>query len=357
MDIHASLKKPALTKKVSQVVTLYDPRMWKEKGLWWTVGLFFVTYLVIVLILGIVWSRSPSLFDVRENALEMVKGDESRLVPGTYTTATAIGIAETLLDKPGGYLMNDKTPPGIYLDNIPNWEFGALTELRDLADSLRNHFSRAQSQSVEDKDLQVAQPQFNYDSQSWILPSTESEYGKGLTALERYFERLADDNRADGQFFARADNLGMYLGLVEKRLGNLAQRLSYAVGQAHLNTDLAGDPNATQARSAPQQISNKTPWMQIDDVFFEARGYTWALLHTLQAMEIDFESVLVGKGALVSLQQIGRELRNTQNPIWSPMILNGTGFGPMGNHSLVMASYISRANAAIIDLRKLLEQG
>jgi hypothetical protein len=39
------------------------------------------------------------------------------------------------------------------------------------------------------------------------------------------------------------------------------------------------------------------------------------------------------------------------------MILNGTGFGPIGNHSLVMASYISRANAAIIDLRSLLEKG
>jgi hypothetical protein len=29
----------------------------------------------------------------------------------------------------------------------------------------------------------------------------------------------------------------------------------------------------------------------------------------------------------------------------------------MANHSLIMASYISRANAAIIDLRSLLERG
>ena len=35
------------------------------------------------------------------------------------------------------------------------------------------------------------------------------------------------------------------------------------------------------------------------------------------------------------------------------MILNGTGFGILANHSLVMASYISRANAAIIDFRLL----
>ena len=37
--------------------------------------------------------------------------------------------------------------------------------------------------------------------------------------------------------------------------------------------------------------------------------------------------------------------------------LNGSDFGMLANHSLVMASYISRANAAVIDLRNLLEQG
>lgn len=357
MDLNTPPKRPALTHKVAQVVTLYDPRIWKEKGFWWTAGLFLVTYLIVVLILGIVWSRSPGLFDVRVNALAQVDEDQNKLVTGTYTAATAIRIAETLLDKPGGYLTNDITPPGVYLDNIPNWEFGALTELRDLTDALRNDFSRAQSQSAEDKDLQIAQPQFNYNSNSWILPSTESEYRKGIGALEGYLNRLSDQRAFDGQFFARADNLAAYLQLVEKRLGNLAQRLSYAVGQARLNTDLAGDPAARQSTPVPDQTRTKTPWLEIDDVFFEARGYTWALLHTLQSIELDFESVLKDKNASVSLQQIVRELKSTQESIWSPLILNGTGFGMMANHSLVMASYISRANAAIIDLRKLLLQG
>jgi hypothetical protein len=39
------------------------------------------------------------------------------------------------------------------------------------------------------------------------------------------------------------------------------------------------------------------------------------------------------------------------------VVLNGSGFGLFANHSLVMASYISRANAAVIDLRSLLTQG
>ncbi len=156
---------------------------------------------------------------------------------------------------------------------------------------------------------------------------------------------------------ARADNLTTYLEVVEKRLGSLAQRLSYAVGQARLDTALAGDPSARQSTPVPAQTQTKTPWMKIDDIFFEARGYTWALLETLQAMEIDFAPVLKDKNAVVSLEQITRELRNTQNFIWSPLILNGTGYGPMANHSLVSASYISRVNAAITDLRSLLQKG
>ncbi|CDH45620.1 DUF2333 family protein [Candidatus Contendibacter odensensis] len=367
-------KRPNLGKTVTQVATLYNPRTWKEKGLWWTAGLFLVTYVIVVVVLGFIWSRSPGEFDVCENALALDKNNgkkfeacgtnlpddkknQKKPVAGYVTTATAIRIAETLLDKPGGYLSNDLTPPGVYLDNIPNWEFGALTELRDLTRSLRNDFSRSQTQSVEDKDLQIAEPKLNYDSDSWILPSTESEYRAGTEALYHYLNRLADDKAFDGQFFTRADNLSSYLQVVEKRLGSLAQRLAAGAGQTRFNVDLAGDPNARQSTPTPAESQIKTPWLKIDDVFFEARGYSWALLHTLKALEVDFGDVLHDKNALVSVKQIVRELENTQAFIWSPMILNGTGFGPIANHSLILASYISRANAAIIDLRNLLLQG
>ena len=101
----------------------------------------------------------------------------------------------------------------------------------------------------------------------------------------------------------------------------------------------------------------KTPWNDLDDVFFEARGSAWALIHLLKAVEVDFADVLKNKNAEVSVQQIIRELEATQQTLFSPMVLNGSGFGMLANHSLVMASYISRANAAIIDLRRLLAQG
>jgi len=342
---------------VKRVVRLYDPRTWRQKGWLWTAGLVLFTYTVVVVILGIYWSYEPDFFDVRENALEKAGADEAKLVPGYATTAAVIRVAEVLLYKPGGYLSNDVTPPGVYLDNMPNWEFGVLTELRDVTRALRNDFSRSQTQSMEDRDLAVADPQFNYDSESWILPSTESEYEKGIEALYRYLNRLADDRDYDGQFYTRADNLAAYLELVRKRLGNITQRLAASIGQERLNLDLAGDRRARQSTPAPDTRFVQTPWLEVDNVFYEARGYTWALLHTLEALATDFQPVLTDKNARASFQQVIRELQAANAAMWSPMVLNGTGFGLLANHSLVMASYIASANAAVGDLVTLLRQG
>lgn len=359
MDIHVQPKLVAekAATGVKQVVRLYDPRTWKQKGILWTAGLALLTYAVIVILLGIYWSFEPGVFDVREHALKKAEGDETKLVTGYTTTATVIGVAEVLLHKPGGYLSNDLTPPGIYLDNMPNWEFGVLTQVRDVARALRNDFSRSQTQSVEDKDLVVADPQFHYDSESWILPSTESEYKKGLEALYRYLDRLADDKADDGQFYARADNLATYLDLARKRLGSFTQRLAASIGRERLNLDLAGEPLATRSTPAPEVRVVQTPWLEIDDVFYEARGYTWALLHVLEALAIDFEAMLRRKNAQVSFQQVIRELQAANARMWSPIVLNGTGYGLLANHSLVKASYLASANAAVGDLVILLRQG
>ncbi len=193
-------------------------------------------------------------------------------VTGYATTDALIGVANTLLDKPGGYLSNDLFPPGVFLDNIPNWEFGVLIQTRDLARVLRNDYSRSQSQSTEDPDLSKAEPLFNFDSERWIPPATEGRYRKAIEHVENYQARLTRTGDSDTQFYARADNLREWLIVVEKRLGSLSQRLSASVGQARVNTDLAGDPDADTATPRPAVIMVKTPWTKIDDVFFEARG-------------------------------------------------------------------------------------
>ncbi len=340
-----------------RIIKLYHPTTLKEKGVVWAVGLLCATYLVVVLFLGFWWNTEPDRFDVRQAAASIVLSMDAEKVVGVVTTSTIIHIAETLLYKRGGYLSNDIAPPGWFMDNIPNWEYGALVMVRDASGALRNHWSRSQSQSLEDKDLSIAEPLFNFDNNSWILPSTEGEYKKAIKGLKQYLTRLSDTKARDAQFFARADNLKQYLEIVSKRLGSLSQRLSASVGQVRVNTDLANDAEAQQSTGTPITVMVKTPWTEIDDVFYEARGASWGLIHLLAAVEIDFQQVLQKKNAVVSLRQIIRELEATQESTLSPVVLNGSGFGLLSNYSLTMANYISRANAAIIDLRNLLEQG
>ncbi|MDA0789679.1 MAG: DUF2333 family protein [Proteobacteria bacterium] len=306
---------------------------------------------------GFFWDSEPDVFDVEANTARMLEGHGIASVPGTTTVATVIETAKVLLDKRGGYLSNDILPPGVWMDNIPNWEFGVLVQIRDMARTLRNNLSRSQSQSTEDVSLVTAENQFYFNNDSWMLPDTEGEYRKGITALQDYLVRLGQQDAQEAQFYARADNLRTWLSEVETRLGSLSQRLSASVGKRQLDVSLAGDSAATQSTASSRDTNIKTPWTELDDVFYEARGTTWALLHLLRAVEVDFASVLEKKNALISMQQIIRELEPTQDTLWSPVILNGSGFGTMANHSLVMGSHISRANAAIIDLRRLLEDG
>ena len=316
-----------------------------------------VLTIFLLWILSVYWSLEPELFDPEILAKQQASQRNESVVAGYTITTSLIKVTETLLNKSGGYLSNDVLPPSVMMDNMPSWEFGALEMTRDLALAMRQDFSRSQSQSLENPFLTKAQPQFNINNLSWILPSSESAYQDGIDNLYAYRSSLSDSRQQQGQFYARADNLRDWLKQLEKRLGSFSQRLSASVGQERLDTNLAGDAQAIQSTPTANRLAEKTSWWQLDDNFYEARGASWALLHFLKAVEVDFSDVLEKKNAKVSLQQIIRELEATQESLWSPIILNGSGFGTLANHSLVMANYISRANAALIELSELLNQG
>lgn len=312
----------------------------------WSVAAF----LLIMFVIGFWVSREPDVFWVNRSA------DPDTPVVGYSTTDTLIRVASTLLEKSGGYLTNDKMPPMLILDNIPSWELGVVNQMRDLGRVMRDDYTRSQSQSKEDEDVAIGSPQFFYNNDSWVFPTTESEYREGIEAFTRYRDRLVAGD-PDTQFYARADNLREWLSQVEKRLGSLTRRLGNSVATNRINDDLAGDAVAEAAGAQPDTFNVRTSWFKTDDIFFEARGTAWALLHFFRAAEFDFAKVLSDKNAEASVRQIIRELEASLDPLRSPMILNGGGYGLFANHSLVMANYLARANAAVINLRELLDQG
>jgi hypothetical protein len=306
--------------------------------------------LLVMFVIGFWASREPDIFWVNRAA------DQDNGIVGFSTVDTLVRVGETLLGKNGGYLTNDKLPPFVILDNIPSWELGVVNQKRDLGRVMRDDYTRSQSQSKEDPDVAEGAPKFFYDNNSWVFPTTESEYRDGIAAFKRYRERLVAGN-PDTVFYARADNLREWLAQVEKRLGSLTRRLGNSVARNRINEDLAGDASAEAAGAQPDTVDVRTSWWKTDNIFFEARGTAWALVHFFRAAEFDFAHVLEDKNAEASVRQIIRELEASLSPLRSPMVLNGGGYGLTANHSLVMANYLARANAAVINLRELLDQG
>lgn len=328
----------------------------KSKGILWGFGTLIGVVAVIMLVLGEWWSREPPQFNVQDEAIERMNVTHTDQMPIGYVYANTLAhIADVILFKPGGYLTNDVAPPGLFCDNIQNWEYGALVMLRDATTALRNHFARDQSQSAEDPALAMAEPYFYYEHNSWALPSTEAEYVKGVEALHQYMTRLQNPTSTSrpAQFHSRADNLWQYTEVVIKRLGGLSTRLAASTDKFSGATH--GDPSNPVDINMP--TIGKTPWMEIDNVFYEARGACWALLHILKAIKHDFSDILLDKRAMNTLDNMIQALENALTPTLSPVVLNGDGFGLFANYSLAMANYIARANAAALDLRDVMNRG
>jgi hypothetical protein len=313
-----------------------------------------LAYLLATVALGIYWSREPTQFSEADAARRALPKQAEPLALGSTTTATLLDVIGTLLDKPGGLISNDIAPPGIWLDNMPSWEYGTLTQARDLATVLRENARRSQSNTAgermpvtDDETLLRAEPRLNFSPDSWALPSSESQYRDAQDYLRDYLERLQAHGDKRAIFDASAGNLSHWLERVAVRLGNLSQRLSACVRPQE---------NPLLLSAAATTEIPLTPDSKIDNIFYEARGSTWALLHFFRAAEIDYAAPLTQNNALPLLKEIIRDLEQAQAPIYSPLILNGGGFGLLANHSLVMASYVARANTAVINLRNLLVQ-
>lgn len=306
--------------------------------IWKPLLALLILYLLIAIGLGIWWSRPPSPFDVEQATDEATQAATSTAERGAVTTATLVTLIGTLLDKPGGYLRNDMMPPGLWLDNMPSWEYGVLRQARDMTRSLPD-LAGEENDAFAD-----ANERFSANSKDWLYPSAERRFEQGVESLESYLQQLSEEGGPG--FASSGDGASAWLGRVEQRLDSLTHRLSASIGEREALRDLGVDND---------DLPDRTPWFKVDDIFFEARGSGWALLHLLEAMRRDLNDVIESAEAGGTWDELVAELQLTQRRIWSPMILNGSGFGLFANHSLIMANHTARARELAGELVSQLE--
>lgn len=261
---------------------------------------------------------------------ELTEKEKTNVKVGYTTADMMVRSLENLLYKNGGYMRNDILPPFSIMDNIPAYEYGYIKIYRLMAKEMYESMSKL---DMDDENLALAAPAVGFTANQWGLPfmaQTETEYEKGLNYFKLYRDSLIDDDRIKGQFIPRANDLAEYIKAVKGQLDSQSKRLKASAGISVVNTDYGqNDSNKPQ----PEQLVQKTPFMEIDDNFYEARGAADMTLNSLIALKKDFEHILIDKNAMNEYNQtLNWLLLATSDYNWF-MVMPGKHYGGFPNHS------------------------
>jgi hypothetical protein len=212
-------------------------------------------------------------------------------------------------------------------------------------------------QSPERPELVEAEARFNISHRAWLMPSAESNYREGIGFLETYLLAVCDPKLKDEAFVARQDVFDGWLHRQQRRLGSLSVRLRANVGTYKYNPHILVSSEMEGHGDAGGYGEAITPFLQRDDVFYEARGSVFVLYHMMRAIRHDYAQVLDDAKALGTMNRVLSELYEACQPMASPMVLNGREFGLVPNHSLTLAAHLTKAHLGIADMRLLLRGG
>jgi hypothetical protein len=263
--------------------------------------------------------------------------------PGIFLTDTLIRIAEGMT---AHWLPNDVLWPTVLLDNPQNFQLGELEAIRYAVKSLRDDLSRMRTTDQIDADIDRAAANFFFEPMRWAFPSAESRYRRAIADLQRYRARLEND---EATFSPRADNLHKFLGDIASLLGGVSNRLANAPRdiQTRITEETAGDVVLERERD----IQHLTPWREIDDNFYYARGVLFVLRQLMLAVKYDFSEIITQRNTGNLVTSIIRTLDRAQ---FEPLIIaNGDRGSLWANHSLQLQALLEDARQKIRSLQNV----
>lgn len=239
-------------------------------------GLIARASLIVALILLVVFPVSAWLYS-------HIDDDPSFAAPaGTVRSGQSHAVANTiaLIDlevNQRDWAANDPWFwPTTLLDNMPNYQKGAIAALARFAFELTDQVGRARGSSEADPDLQTAAGLLQYPPDVWVwdpsvsiwpTATTESQYRRAIKALTKYNERLA---AGQAVFDTRADNLQYTLDRMAADLGSSSSVI---------------DQHVRKTSGFPFQ--NDT-----DDIFYSVKGQMYGYYIVLKGLETDFAGVI-----------------------------------------------------------------
>jgi hypothetical protein len=291
----------------------------------------------------------PPFFDPAPAAQASAEaGQPAPLAPaqGTVFAGALITMSERMLDS---WLPNDVLHPSVLLDNPQNFQLGQLEVVRYTTRVLRDKLARQRTTDRIDPEADRAFTSFSNNPFAWVFPSAEYKFGDGVKALKKYRVGLELGATA---FHPRADNLIEMLDQFASLLGGIDTRLANAPreGSLRLSEETAGDPYSKGER----MVQAKTPWPQIDDNFYFARGVAYGIREVLAAARWEFREVIKLKRSQELLDSVIDELGLADfEPLF---VLNGARDSVFANHSLSLMATLEDVRQKMISLQHMLER-
>ena len=256
----------------------------------------------------------------------------------------AVAVEAALIDREvnrNGWISNDPIfLPGSLLDNMPNFQQGMLQAMRRFTLELQDQIGRSRASSSIDPDLQKAVGLLNYSPTVWLwnpsvslapAQSSEAQYRAAMRALQSYNDRLG---RGQATFEPRADNLQATLDGIGKDLGDASSEIERQIDD------------------------NSGNWLDFnaDDVFYRAKGLSYAYAIMLRDLGGDFKQIIQEKGATQIWQRlVGSLMEVAALRPW--VVVNGRPDALMQpNHLAAEGFYIQRARTQLYELIDILQK-
>ena len=202
-------------------------------------------------------------------------------------------------------------------DNVNNFQLAVLEVTRRTAVILAERISRTGSSASFDINLERAMNWFMIKADRYWFPSPESKYRAGIKELNAYIEALENDNAS---FYTRADTLLPLLKAYENLLGSCDENLVKPV----------------------EEDGTSVSFFKADDYFYYAKGVASAMGPVLEAVNVEFHSILESRNGLEVLHH-AIDMCHDASQLEPWIITDADLEGFFANHRANMAALISHA--------------
>jgi hypothetical protein len=236
---------------------------------------------------------------------------------------------EAELDSPFGWSVNDLwVSPTHWLDNRGNRQKGVIFATRMLVTFFATHLAKYGQVDAENEFLKAAREKhFAFTEESWWLPSSESEYQKGLELIRKYDAALAQGKAV---FNMRSDDL------------------------YNLLTFILSNQFLDQPMGLLVQATESVPYTELDDRIYYTQGVILVLRDFMGTL-VELYPVIRSKGGDENINIAFHEMERicTFDPL---VVLRGRHDSVMADHRGKMASYLisirERLNDAAQSIRR-----